>query len=48
VFAVGLGLLMFGLIGALARVNTRDAPYFAARGAAFIGLATPLWRVRED
>ena len=48
VFAIGLALLMFGLTCALARVYERDAPYYAAWGAGFIGLATPLWRVRRD
>jgi hypothetical protein len=48
VFAVGLAMLMFGVTSALAGVYQRDAPYFAAWGAGFIGLATPLWRVRKD
>ena len=48
VFAVGLALLMFGLTSALARVYTLDAPYYAAWGAGFMGLATPLWRVRKE
>lgn len=48
VFAVGLGLLMYGITSAWARVNVRDAPFFAGWGAAFVGLATPLWRVRKD
>lgn len=48
VFATGLALLMFGVTSALARVYERDAPYYAGWGAAFIGLATPLWRVRKD
>jgi hypothetical protein len=48
VFAIGLALLLFGLTSALARVYERDAPYYAAWGAGFIGLATPLWRVRRD
>ena len=48
VFAVGLVLLTFGLVSAWAGVYQRDAPYFAAWGAGFIGLATPLWRVRKD
>ena len=47
VFAVGLGLLMYGVTSAFARVNLRDAPVFAGWGAAFVGLATPLWRVRK-
>ena len=48
VFATGLALLMFGITSALAGVYQRDAPYCAGWGAAFIGLATPLWRVRKD
>ena len=48
VFAVGLGLLMYGITSAVARVNLRDAPLFAGWGATFVGLATPLWRVRKD
>jgi hypothetical protein len=48
VFAVGLALLMFGLTSAWAGVYQRDAPYYAGWGAGFIGLATPLWRVRKD
>jgi hypothetical protein len=48
VFAAGLAMLMFGLTSAIAGVYQRDAPYWAAWGAAFIGLATPLWRVRKD
>ena len=48
VFAIGLALLLFGLTSALAGVYQRDAPYYAAWGAGFIGLATPLWRVRRD
>ena len=48
VFAAGLGLLMYGVVSAFARVNLRDAPLFAGWGAAFVGLATPLWRVRRD
>ena len=48
VFAVGLGLLMYGLTSAIGRVNLRDAPLFAGWGAAFVGLATPLWRVKKD
>lgn len=48
VFAVGLGLLLYGVTSALARVNLRDAPVFAGWGAAIAGLAIPLWRVRRD
>ena len=48
VFALGLGLLSYGVTSAIARVNLRDAPLFAGWGAAFVGLATPLWRVRKD
>ena len=48
VFAVGLALLLFGLTSAIANVYTRDAPYYAAWGAGFVGLATPLWRVRKE
>ena len=48
VFAVGLALLLFGLTSAIAGVYTRDAPYYAAWGAGFVGLATPLWRVKKD
>lgn len=48
VFAVGLALLAFGLTCAWAEVYTRDAPYYAAWGAGFLGLATPLWRVRKE
>ena len=48
VFAVGLSLLLFGLTSAIADVYTRDAPYYAAWGAGFVGLATPLWRVKKD
>ena len=48
VFSVGLALLMFGLTSALGKIYLRDAPYFAAWGAGFMGLATPLWRVRKD
>jgi hypothetical protein len=48
VFAIGLGLLLYGLTSGLARVNLRDAPLFAGWGAALVGLATPLWRVRKD
>ena len=47
-FAIGLALLAFGLTSALGSVNLPDAPYFAAWGAGFMGLATPLWRVRKD
>ena len=48
VFAVGLSLLLFGLTSAIADVYTHDAPYYAAWGAGFVGLATPLWRVKKD
>ena len=48
VFALGLGLLSYGVTSAIARVNLRDAPLFAGWGAAFVGLSTPLWRVRRD
>ena len=48
VFALGLGLLSYGVTSAIARVDLRDAPLFAGWGAAFVGLATPLWRVRKD
>ena len=48
VFAVGLGLLLYGVTSAIARVYVRDAPLYAGWGAAFVGLATPLWRVRKD
>ena len=48
VFAVGLALLLYGLTSALAEVNRGDAPLYAAWGAGFIGLATPLWRVTKD
>jgi hypothetical protein len=48
VFAVGLGLLAFGLVSAWVGISPRDAPYFAGWGAFFVGLSTPLWRVRKD
>lgn len=48
VFAAGLALLMYGVTSAIAGINGRDGPYFAGWGAALIGLATPLWRVRKD
>ena len=48
VFAVGLGLLMYGVTSAWARVNLRDAPLYAGWGAAIVGLSTPLWRLRKD
>ena len=47
VFALGLGLLAFGLTCAIGGVYTRDAPYFAGWGAGFVGLAVPLRRAKK-
>ena len=48
VFAIGAGLMVFGITSAIAHDGNRDAAYYAGWGAGFIALATPLWRVRKD
>jgi hypothetical protein len=48
VFAIGAGLMVFGITSAIAHDGNRDAAYYAGWGAGFVALATPLWRVRKD
>jgi hypothetical protein len=48
VFAIGAGLMLFGITSAVAHDGNRDAAYYAGWGAGFVALATPLWRVRKD
>jgi hypothetical protein len=47
-FAIGAGLMLFGITSAIAHDGDRDAAYYAGWGAGFVALATPLWRVRKD
>jgi hypothetical protein len=47
VFAVGVGLLAYGLVAGLATRISRDGPTFTGWGAALIALVIPfpaLWR----
>ena len=47
VFALGAGLLTYGLVAALATRTSRDGPFMAGWGAGLIALVVPfpaLWR----
>ena len=44
IFAIGCGLLAFGVISVWGSVNRTDAPYCAAWGAGLIALTVPGWR----
>lgn len=43
VFALGLGLLSYGVVAGLSGVDRGDAPTMAGWGGGLIGLAFPRW-----